>query len=691
MRHRRRLGRVSAVLVALGLLVVGVGGAYSYWESYYQHRGFQTVALVAGAHRGRLITVNFYSRALHREADYLAYLPPGYDPAHRRYPVYYLLHGSPGRPEVFVTIANMGLRMDDLVARHWMQPMILVYPDGRIGGSTYSDSEWANTASGAYMSYVINVVDDVDHRLATIDDRAARVIAGFSEGAYGAANIALHNLSVFGGLQAWSGYYLETRSGVFAHAGSAALAYNSPLEYVRRLGAAIAVDPLRAFLFIGRDDDDSPQTAPMARALAAAGGRVSYALYPGGHDWQLWHAHLDQMLILASGETSQRPLAGGGHARTLNPGVSPIPHGLGRRHREAAVRRTRRRRARPRGAGGRGAAAGGGNHRGNVSGGQRQIAAILAPGIDRGPGLGLGLGLGLGKMLAGLVLALLSAALINLGFLLQHRGLTGSGQRQVLRAALAAAVRSPVWLGGQLLGWVGFGTQIIAIALAPLALVQAFAAGGLALSVPLASGFFSCRIGRPQLRAVLAIAVALALLPIGFASARDQLDGGALAGCVAGVALAGGALCAIRTAVTRAIAAGILYGIADGAIKAVATGWQIDGVSALVSPWTAVAAVATFAGFLAFQSALRDGSAIAAISLMTALAAVVALVCGMVAFGESLGTSPVAIVIHLGAIAVVLACVPVLAAAHTELAAEGELAGPLDPTYPLHPGYGSPG
>ena len=46
--------------------------------------------------------------------------------------------------------------------------MILVFPDGRIGGSTYSDSEWANTPSGDYESYVIDVVHDVDHRFATL-------------------------------------------------------------------------------------------------------------------------------------------------------------------------------------------------------------------------------------------------------------------------------------------------------------------------------------------------------------------------------------------------------------------------------------------------------------------------------------------------------------------------------------------
>ena len=76
------------------------------------------MALIRGAHKGRLVAVNFESQALGRDADYLAYLPPGYDPLHRRYPVYYLLHGSPGRPKVFVDIASMGLRMDNLIAEH---------------------------------------------------------------------------------------------------------------------------------------------------------------------------------------------------------------------------------------------------------------------------------------------------------------------------------------------------------------------------------------------------------------------------------------------------------------------------------------------------------------------------------------------------------------------------------------------
>jgi enterochelin esterase-like enzyme len=336
-RRGPRHAAVAAVTVALA--AIGLLGAYRYWESYYQHRGFATVAYLPHAHRGRLTTVNFYSPALHRMADYLVYLPPGYGDGPERYPVYYVLHGSPGRPEVFLGIASLPVRMDNLISQHRMRPMILVFPDGRIGGSTYSDSEWANTPSGDYANYVIDVVHDVDTRFGTLANRLDRVIAGFSMGAYGATNILLQNLAVFANLQSWSGYYVQTRSGVFAHASRADLVDNSPLRYVARLHAAIAANPVRVFLFVGRDDDDSPQLQPMARALAAAGGHVSYALYHGGHDWQLWHAHLNQMLILASRDTLRPLTRSRGSARSLTPGVIPIPHGEGRHHHQDRRRR----------------------------------------------------------------------------------------------------------------------------------------------------------------------------------------------------------------------------------------------------------------------------------------------------------------------------------------------------------------
>ena len=189
------------------------------------------------------------------------YLPPGYGGG-RRYPVYYLLHGMPGDPQHFLSISSLDVRLDNQISLHRARPMILVYPDGQIGGSQFSDSEWANTPSGAYDSYVIDVMHDVDHRFATEARRQDRVIAGCSAGAYGAVNVALHHLNDFGSVQSWSGYFIETKSGVFAHASRASLAYNSPLDYFGNC-VPLAAYPLRADIIVGRGDPAYTQQQPM--------------------------------------------------------------------------------------------------------------------------------------------------------------------------------------------------------------------------------------------------------------------------------------------------------------------------------------------------------------------------------------------------------------------------------------------
>ncbi len=298
-------------LITLGWVVGGFIGTYSYLDNYYLHRGFAAPTRLASASTGRLMSVHFYSRGLHRSDSYLIYLPGGYRRT-RRYPVFYLLHGLPGRSVSYTVIGHIEVRMENLISQHRMGPMILVFPDGRINGDTYSDSEWANTSAGDFDTSVEEVVRDVDRRFATLARRQDRVIAGLSAGAYGATNIALHHLATFGSLEVWSGYFRQTRTGVFAHASQAQLAYNSPLEYVRGLGPTLRRYPLRAFLFVGRGDPARAQIKPMASALRAEGAYVTYAIYPGGHDWELWNRHLEQMLILAWRDVT-RPLARSHH------------------------------------------------------------------------------------------------------------------------------------------------------------------------------------------------------------------------------------------------------------------------------------------------------------------------------------------------------------------------------------------
>jgi len=650
---RSQVGRLlrfaPLAVVALAWLAIGLGGAYSYWENYYLHRGFGPVALLKHAARGRQLIVHFYSPALHRVADYLVYLPPHYAPRHHRYPVLYLLHGSPGRPQVFQAVAHMYDRVDNLLVLHRIRPMILVMPDGRINGSTFSDSEWANTPAGDFESYVINVVHNVDARFATLRGRRYRMIAGFSMGGFGAINIGLHNLPLFGSIEVWSGYFRETRSGVFAHATATELYDNSPSEYVPRMRRAFDRYPVRIFLYVGNRDRSGRYTVPMAAELRAAGADASAAVYPGGHDWQLWNGHEAQMLELASRwlhEPLPRPVLAA-HARRRHRLAARA-----RRHRLAAHRhRTRLRFTR------RALA---------VPGGRRGPPGVrlVSAGARRRPPGAREL-----RLVGGLALALCSATLINLGFLLQHRGLAAVEGRRRL-----AVLRNRSWLLGQTIGWVGFLAQIVAVALAPLSLVQAFAAGGLALSVPLATWRFGQRISGPQRLAVVTVAACLAALPIALPVVREHLRSGRLGAAAVALSLVGVAASLSGSGARRAIAAGLFYGLADAAIKAISVNLRLLGAGALLSVWSAVAALGTLAGFLAFQSALRAHDAVSSISLMTAFTTIVALGCGLLAFGESLGRGPGAIVWRAVAIGLVLACVPVLARAQLRLAAGGDTA-----------------
>jgi enterochelin esterase-like enzyme len=243
--------------------------------------------------------IHFYSEALRRETDYLVYLPLQYRRT-RPLPVFYMLHGMPGRPLAFTVDADVELKLDALIHEHLVRPMILVFPDGRIGGHTQTDSEWANTPSGRFESYVVDVLHNVDRRFATLPFREDRAIAGLSAGAYGALNVGLHQVARFGLIQVWSGYFKQTRTGVFAHATHQQLAYNSPVEYVHTMRRTLAHYPLRAFLYIGRDEQGWRYTPLMSALLRSEGSNAHYAVYPGGHSWRLWSPHVNQMLIMAS-------------------------------------------------------------------------------------------------------------------------------------------------------------------------------------------------------------------------------------------------------------------------------------------------------------------------------------------------------------------------------------------------------
>jgi enterochelin esterase-like enzyme len=295
------------LLVALAVCAfvpVGLLGTFRYLNNFWLYRGFpppKDPAFVRGL--GTTQTISVSSPALGgRRQEVIVYLPPGYaeHPA-RRYPVFYLLHGFPGRATAFMLTVRVGVVEDILLAKHRIRPMILVMPSGSTG--TFTDKEWANgvRANSGWETFVArDVVHAIDTQYRTIPTGRARAIGGLSEGGYGALNIGLHHPREFGVIQSWSGYERADNLRSIFGGDPRRLAFNSPLLELQKRPAALRRSHTFVWFYSGSEDRLRSQNADFAAALKRARVSHRFFLVWGGHNWALWRGNAGVALIDAS-------------------------------------------------------------------------------------------------------------------------------------------------------------------------------------------------------------------------------------------------------------------------------------------------------------------------------------------------------------------------------------------------------
>jgi hypothetical protein len=84
----------------------------------------------ANVPHGAVASVTYYSTALARFRRMHVYTPPGYEMGGGKYPIFYLLHGSSDSDDSWTSEGRAGFIMDNLIAAHKAQPMIVVMPAG---------------------------------------------------------------------------------------------------------------------------------------------------------------------------------------------------------------------------------------------------------------------------------------------------------------------------------------------------------------------------------------------------------------------------------------------------------------------------------------------------------------------------------------------------------------------------------
>lgn len=258
---------------------------------------------------GLLFSTMIPGRESHISRQAYVYLPPQYFSkayATYRFPAIELLHGAPGQPSAWIDVMNVVPTFLRLLKEHRARPAVLVMPNTD-GGLQYA-LQCLNDPNGLQdMTYVGK---DVQHWAATNlrvqQAGPAWGIAGYSEGGFCAANIALQYPARFGAAGVLSGYFAPIKSRVPVNGMPRNInvyrnyphleMVNSPDEYITRIPARVSIPHF--FLAAGAADPgdvNAAQTFRQELGLRDAG--VPLVIIPGGgHQALVWRAALTPML-----------------------------------------------------------------------------------------------------------------------------------------------------------------------------------------------------------------------------------------------------------------------------------------------------------------------------------------------------------------------------------------------------------
>jgi hypothetical protein len=271
----------------------------------------------------------------------------------------------------------------------------------------------------------------------------------------------------------------------------------------------------------------------------------------------------------------------------------------------------------------------------------------------------------------GLILALGCAVLSGVALLCKHRGACDApdvAMRSPLRSAVAL-FRSRWWTIGFALATLGWLLHVAALSVAPLSLVQAVIAGGLALLAVPARRWFGISVGTRDLIGLGLCAAGLSFLALTAGHGNDHgaftnstmlaFEGGTLA--LVGVLMVASAHRRLvsRGWVLLAVAAGASIGVSDVALKALAETVPGSPLS-LISPWTAMAIIGGIGGFLALARGMQLGEPVAVIVAFSASATLAAITGGVVVFGDPLGSDALEVIARSSAFVAVIVAAALL-------------------------------
>lgn len=271
-----------------------VANVFSYFFTSGEQSAYYQVHPVP---HGSISAVYYHSATTNSDRRLMVYTPAGYEDSGRAYPVLYLLHGSGGDETAWLNLGCVARILDNLIARHQAEPMIVVLPNSVMpitaaaGESTDNLNfrpRLTNQIPGAYKNGVFEtafpeIVTFIDTHYRTRADKHSRAVAGLSMGGF-------HSLFISANYPDMFDYVGLFSAGVdFSNVDMTLPAYaNLDAKLAAQARAGIAC----YFIACGTADFLYPFNRQLMGRLASAGFPVTWQDSPRGHLWSNWRRHL---------------------------------------------------------------------------------------------------------------------------------------------------------------------------------------------------------------------------------------------------------------------------------------------------------------------------------------------------------------------------------------------------------------
>jgi enterochelin esterase-like enzyme len=257
--------------------------------------------------QGYTVRETVHGKLSHITRTVYVYFPPQYfqkQYTHYKFPVIELIHGQPGEPQDWINVAGVEVSLVSEIARGEAKPVVLVMPDAN-GGNDIS-LQCLNQVNGPQdLTYLaLDVPDAISHQFKRLwPPGQGWGIAGYSEGGFCAANMALRYPEHYGFAASLSGYFAPMQNQLadhrtvspFGHNKQLA-AENTPLDEVRALKAGAFIPQF--WLGAGAEDRaDVDNALYFAQLLQVHQTSVPVIITKGGgHSMATWRLEIPPML-----------------------------------------------------------------------------------------------------------------------------------------------------------------------------------------------------------------------------------------------------------------------------------------------------------------------------------------------------------------------------------------------------------